>query len=320
MAAVFLPGGKAVATGGPPGEICVWSTADGRLIRRLASSGACVATVAWSPDGQTIAWGTEGWHSNGTGPLERTFCLPKLDFGPSPTANFVRSQADVGELHIQRSRFRNVDVSRNGSPISTIEIPNIDDSVRCRTLIPGERVVVGCTYGLFVYDAASGRPIYNLPGHTDTVWAVAPSPNGRYILSGGGDDTLEIWNVENYQLVLSLFFAGDEWIAWTPQGYYATSLGGEGLMGWHLNRGPERMAAFYPAASYHNALYRPDVIRRIIAAGTPQAALYEADAARDRDQRPQTIRRRLSARQTLKFRNLRCRRSTVASIHTYHQE
>ncbi len=79
---------------------------------------------------------------------------------------------------------------------------------------------------------------------------------------------------------LSLFFAGDDWIAWTPEGYYAASPGGEKLMGWHVNNGRDKMASFYPADKFRKTLYRPDVIQRIVETGSVEKALALADAAR----------------------------------------
>jgi len=49
---------------------------------------------------------------------------------------------------------------------------------------------------------------------------------------------------------LSLFFAGEDWIAWTPGGYYAASANGERLMGWQVNKGPEALAEYYPRRSF----------------------------------------------------------------------
>ena len=60
------------------------------------------------------------------------------------------------------------------------------------------------------------------------------------------------------------------------------SPGGEKLMGWHVNNGPDKMATFYPAARFRASLYRPDVVQRVLAEGSVAKALAAADKARGR--------------------------------------
>ena len=293
MDGLFLPGGEVAVTAGPPGDIWMWKTSDGSLLRRLCGKGRLITNVGWSSDGHAIGWGGATQTStkiDRTVPLDRSFCLRNLDFGPLPDASFTRAATVSGDLTLKRVKERVLAARRDGFEVSRMTLPYVDDKIRSWTFVPGGRVVLGCTYGLFLYDALSGQPIYSLHGHTDTVWAVATSPRGRYVLSGGGDQTLEIWSTDYYELLVSLFFAGDEWIAWTPNGYYAASLAGESLMGWHVNRGPDQMADFYPAAHFRASLYRPDVIRRLIAVGNSRQALAEADDQRARPRAPWSFR------------------------------
>src|SRR5262249_11629803 len=80
--------------------------------------------------------------------------------------------------------------------------------------------------------------------------------------------------------LLSLFFSGDDWIAWAPEGYYACSPGGEKLMGWHVNNGTDKRASYPPAAQLRKVRYRPDVIKKLLAAGDIKKALELADRER----------------------------------------
>jgi hypothetical protein len=80
--------------------------------------------------------------------------------------------------------------------------------------------------------------------------------------------------------LLSLFTTERDWVAWTPEGYYAASPGGEKLMGWRVSNGPDKMTSFYPAAQFRSKLYRPDVIKRLLEAGDVEKALALADKER----------------------------------------
>ena len=135
-------------------------------------------------------------------------------------------------------------------------------------------------FNMYLFEARSGRQIRDFRGHTGNVRAVSPSPNGRYLLSASSDQTLRIWTADREEPLVSLFFADNDWIAWTPQGYYAASPGGEQLMGWHVSNGPEQMASFYPASQFRKSLYRPDVIKLLLEAGSVEKVLELADRAR----------------------------------------
>ena len=300
--AVFTHKGERAVIADAHGDLRVWDTKTAKLLHHLRSAGSEVYAAGWSPDGRAIGY---GYHKNpgsslkATNPLEHSFCLEKLDFGPAPDSAFRRAQSLRGDLLIERVKYRYLQASRSGAPIWRYEIPARDANVRSRTLLAGNRAAIGFDRGLIVLNSSNGQPIYELPGHTDAVWAVTPSPDDRYLLTASCDQTLEIWNLANYELVLSLFFAGDEWIAWTPRGYYAASLAGENLMGWSLQTSPDKMAEFYSASLFHQTWYRPDVIRRILPLGTPLAALREADRQRQIDSQPIIIKDHLPPKVTL---------------------
>ena len=156
------------------------------------------------------------------------------------------------------------------------------NTVRSFTLLNGERAAVGAAFGLSLFDTRTGERLRKFQGHTGTVWAVSTSPDGRYLLSAGNDQTLRVWDPDPYLPLLSLFFAEDDWVAWTPEGYYAASPGGERLMGWQLNNGPDKLASFLPASQFRPTFYRPDVIKLLLKTGSVERALAEADTARGR--------------------------------------
>ena len=283
ISCTFLRDGKTAVTGDSIGSICMWDAATGRLIRRLESKGRSELAVGWSPDGQLVAWGNTNVYSDATNlaALERTFSLTNLDFGPPPTSGYIQAQFSLGQLQISTDPPRVGRVYRNGAVLSSFTLPDPSDEIRSWSLIGGDKAALGGNELAYIFDVNTGQIKGELADgvSSELVWSMAPSPDLRYLLVGGADQTMRIWKSDTNELLVSLFVAGDEWIAWTPQGYYAASLGGENLMGWHINNGLDRMASFYPAARFHNSLYRPDIIRRLVQTSSLKDAHAQADRA-----------------------------------------
>jgi len=71
----------------------------------------------------------------------------------------------------------------------------------------------------------SGAEIRTFAGHTDPVWSVAFSPDGRYALSGSLDKTLKLWEV-NTGAKIRTFVGHTDYVysvAFSPDGRYAFS-------------------------------------------------------------------------------------------------
>ncbi len=67
-----------------------------------------------------------------------------------------------------------------------------------------------------------------------------------------------------------------EWAFWTPAGYYDASFNGHQRFGWQINhRYVDRQVEYYRAAQFRKALERPDIMRRLLAAGSLTAAMQQ---------------------------------------------
>jgi WD40 repeat protein len=379
-------GALAATTGGDANETFLWRLPDASVVRRLAGRGRKVFAVASGHDSEFLVWGNTSKvvSFNDRGPLERTFRLADLDLSDGVSSDPRRAISTLGTLRLEMLGAA-LAVKEGPDIVSTIKLAQSHDRILSFTLLPGERVAVGSDFGLYLFDARSGKTLHEFMGHSGAIWAVAASPDGRYLLSGSGDQTVRIWDLagieseiatnkragigcrvavegefrivkritpglplsreqgirlgdriiavakegedfvelkgntigeyagmfrgvagtrirlrtsregvdgtSDFELkledlpvgtstpLISVFVAGDEWVAWSPTGYYAASPGGEQLMGWHVNNGPEEMASFYPASQFRKTLYRPDVIKRLIGAGSLRKALTEANAA-----------------------------------------
>lgn len=68
--------------------------------------------------------------------------------------------------------------------------------------------------------------------------------------------------------------------------YYDCSAGGEELIGWHVNRGKDRAADFYPASKFRDQFHRPDIIDELIRSWDIDEAVKVANAARGKTNAP----------------------------------
>ena len=111
-----------------------------------------------------------------------------------------------------------------------------------------------------------------MPG---AVWAVNASGDGRWVVAALGDGSVRWYRASDGEEQLALFVHGDHerWIAWTPTGYYDTSMGGENLVGWHVNRGFNQSADFFSVGRFRDRFYQPSVIQKVMQLGDEQEAV-----------------------------------------------
>lgn len=317
LATALAPDGTFAASGGGRDhEIRLWNVATGKTLHRLAGLGRSVWAVGFAPDGRSIAWGNDdpcpklSSCPNKPGRLSWQIRLPKshseivhpakLDAGGT---KFTRAVSNIRERSlIARStptglaRYSALDYRVNGKTLSTIERSITDGVYHTAFSFSGSGsfffsgTVQGQITAYFggLSPSIAGQAITELEGHMNEVWALAASTDGRFLLSGGADQTVRLWNIEpdsagnirTGELVVTLFRADDNrWLMWTPQGYYMGSGGADKLIGWHLNRGPDQAPDFIRASQLHERLHRPDIVKQAIALGSAARAVAEARSA-----------------------------------------
>ena len=133
----------------------------------------------------------------------------------------------------------------------------------------GSFIISGGNNGhLKAYDL-DGKVVTDFIGHTGDVVGVAVSPDGSRLVSGSADQTVKIWSLKelkkkgtkNRKPLATLFAASNgEWVLWTPEGYFAASANGAKYIGYHVNKGPEKEAAYLSVDKLYNQFYRPDLV------------------------------------------------------------
>lgn len=97
------------------------------------------------------------------------------------------------------------------------------------------------------------------------------------VVERGGKAADPFHRLPAWENIASLYLAADrEWAWWSPRGYYAASANGDSLFGWLVNRGVDRLPRFYRANQFRRRLERPDVMSRLLAAGSLGESLRNA--------------------------------------------
>src|SRR5262249_5320238 len=280
-------------------EIRLWDLTTGDTRKVLSGTGATAWAVGFARDSQTIAWGTTwkpGTASGGVpllNPLQFELRLPFVNqpLGqPEPLReatgrDFVRGQVTAGSYLLASRRGGPygynalLDVIKDGKTQATIERTSADGFQHSAyTLTPDVRTIVsgGSNGVLTAYDLA-GKRLGDFIGHQDDIWALAPSPDGRFLISGSADQTERLWNIRTRELIVTLFHGRDgEWVMWTPQGYYTGSPGADRIVRGQINKGPERAADTVDAEQRRQDMHRPDIIERAILLASAEQAVREA--------------------------------------------
>ncbi len=153
----FSPDGTILAAGSDLGEIIVFHSQSGQLLRRWRAHRGMVAALAFTPDGMNLISG--GW--------ERGDSHGARVWEVATGKECIRLPDPSGALHA-------VSASADGRMVAT----------------------AGGSGIVFLWDLATGKELGRLLGHTGPVYAVEFSPDGHLLASGGaGDASVLLWDV-----------------------------------------------------------------------------------------------------------------------------
>ncbi|MBD2451653.1 caspase family protein [Nostoc sp. FACHB-152] len=191
-------------------------------------------TIAFSPDGKTIATGNQDgsvklWNLQGQ--TIKTFrehsgFVESIAF--SPDGNTIASGSEDGTVKLwnlqsgasqtllgHRNWVRSVAFSPDGNTIAsgsrdkTVRLWNLQSGasqtfkghsfeVTSIAFSPdGNTIASGSLDKTVRLWNLQGKPIKTLPGHSGFIWSVAFSPDGNTIASGSEDGTVKLWNLQS---------------------------------------------------------------------------------------------------------------------------
>jgi WD40 repeat protein len=233
--------------------------------------------IAWTKDGTTIAWHARDENTHiglNLKTLTAQSMRGKRDlFGPveKRTDGWKVDRMGAPGRYYLRVRRKGKDVARAGKRLTLGDPFTLSPAGTKPWLAWSART------NLFIGDPATGKVRHHLRPFKTRILSLAPSPDGRYLAAASSRELLYIYRISGSEKVLqpllTVYTREQEWIAWTRQGYYAATPGGERLIGWTINNGLSKPATFHPARRFRNQLYRPELIPLVLEKGDLKAAL-----------------------------------------------
>src|SRR5262249_49871077 len=125
-----------------------------------------------------------------------------------------------------------------------------------------DRFVLGASWSLHAIDA-KGEHLWRR--NASTAWAVNISGDGRMVVAAYGDGTIRWHRMDDGRELLALFVLADKqnWVAWTPEGFYGATPGAFGVLQWQVNRGFDAAADTVPVSAIPR-LRRPDALALVL--------------------------------------------------------
>jgi WD40 repeat protein len=207
FSAAFAPsttGNYVVASaGGMNNEILLWNPINSLTVRRIKGKGSAIQDLAFG-DGLELFVCRE-LTANGKPQFKSSFNFASFSVNRNPGQPNTTSQS------------LNKDVVQTG--VNTLELPKgkvieIDaaDRILDYQVLADGSILVASDFALKLFDK-NGFLSKEFIGHYGAVRAVAVSPDGKYLASGGEDQSIVLWKMSEtgYAPSLRKVFEGDGW-------------------------------------------------------------------------------------------------------------
>jgi WD40 repeat protein len=195
--------GSRIATVGFPARLpsgltfttMLWEATSGRQL--LVYDDKNSRRVAWAPNSTRLA--TAGYYQ-------------AVTVWPAPPANALTASPTAGLSTGAPGPAPAKIWAYQGDSAYVMGLAWSPDGTRIASCGTKPIVLFASNGGVRIWDAATGRRVLTYSGHSDSVdlWALAWSPDGRYLASGGTDQVVRVWEASTGQDVLTYYGHADQ--------------------------------------------------------------------------------------------------------------
>jgi len=264
MDLAFSPDGKfLVSTGMNPEECFIWDLTTGKQQMSLAPKAKFELLSAL---------GTSSKYPN------------QIGFGRGLSATVgvnyfgrVSKSFDMAKLEIQKIKnpysYKGAKELTRGTTPPSFNSP-LNDELKTYLPLSNGHTIIGSSYGLYLDNYLNPISLDGL-----ATYGLTSSSDKKQFITGLENGLIRMYNATDASLEASLFVnENDDWVLWTPDGYYTASLKGAQSVAWQTNLGATNTPGLYPFEQFDLILNRPDLVLQKLGSADPDfiRALYKA--------------------------------------------
>jgi WD40 repeat protein len=248
---------------------------------RLEGHKKSVFSVSFSPDGKTLATGSDDktiklWNAD-TGKEIRTLQRHK---------SFVHSVSFSPDCQILAT----------GSEDKTIKLWNVDTGKEIHTLQGHQNTINSISFSpdgktlatgswdktIKLWNVNTGKEIRTLQGHQNNVSSVSFSPDGKTLATSSWDKTIKLWNVDTGREIRTLQGHQENVfsVSFSPDGK-TLATGSDNIKLWNVNTGKEIRTLQDHKSSVFSVSFSPDNKTLATGSGDNTVKLWNVDTGKE---------------------------------------